>query len=131
MPQGERLIPPAEALEIMLRHVQPLPVERVPLIQAGSRVLTEPLVADRDLPPFPAATMDGFAILADDISPWREIIGEQFAGTIEQIEITPGPAARITTGAPLPQSARRRHAEKDRARSSGPGAGGDRHRSAG
>jgi molybdenum cofactor synthesis domain-containing protein len=105
MPQSERLIPPAEALEIMLRHVRPLPVERVPLIQAGGRVLAEPLVADQDLPPFPAATMDGFAILADDISPWREIIGEQFAGTVEQIEITPGTAARITTGAPLPPGA--------------------------
>ena len=105
MPDIERLIPPAEALEIVLRHVQPLPVERVPLIETGGRVLAEPLIADQDLPPFPAATMDGFAVLFNDISPWREIIGEQFAGTVEQIEITPGTAARITTGAPLPPGA--------------------------
>lgn len=105
MPQDERLIPPAEALDIVLRHVRPLPGERVPLIECGGRVLAEPLVAGQDLPPFPAATMDGFAVLFDDISPWREIIGEQFAGTIEQIEITPGTAARITTGAPLPPGA--------------------------
>lgn len=105
MPAGDRLLPPAEALGIILRHVTPLPIEPVPLKEAGERVLAEPLVADQDLPPFPAATMDGFAVIAEDVSPWREIIGEQFAGTVEPIEVTPGTAARITTGAPLPPGA--------------------------
>src|SRR5690606_8567914 len=102
MSMGDRLLPPHEALEIILRHVRPLEVERVPLDEAGDRVLGEPLVADRDLPPFPAATMDGYAVIAGDVSPWREIIGEQFAGTLTAVEVTPGTAVRITTGAPLP-----------------------------
>lgn len=49
--------------------------------------------------------MDGFAVIASDVSPWREIIGDQFAGTMEGIEITPGTAARIMTGAPIPHGA--------------------------
>ncbi len=105
MAVGDRLLPPDEALEIVLRYVRPLPHEVVPLDAAGGRVLAESLVADQDLPPFPAATMDGFAVVASDVSPWREIVGEQFAGTMERIEVTPWTAARITTGAPLPPGA--------------------------
>jgi len=85
--------------------VRRLPVESVPLAQSGGRVLVEDLIADQDLPPFPASTMDGFAVIASDVSPWREIIGDQFAGTMEGIEITPGTSARIMTGAPLPLGA--------------------------
>ncbi|MDI3338931.1 MAG: molybdopterin molybdotransferase MoeA [Sphaerobacter sp.] len=102
MPIGDRLLPPHEALDIVLRHSRPLPTELVPLEAAGDRVLAEPLIADQDLPPFPAATMDGFAVIAADGSPWREIIGEQFAGQPLPVEVTPGTAVRITTGAPLP-----------------------------
>lgn len=101
----DRLLPPAEAIEIILREVRRLPVEVVPLAEAGDRVLAEPLVADQDLPPFPAATMDGFAVIHDDTSPWREIIADQFAGRVVDVEVTPGTAARITTGAPLPRGA--------------------------
>ena len=35
--------------------------ELVPLSQAMHRVLASPIVADRDLPPFDRATMDGIA----------------------------------------------------------------------
>lgn len=101
----DRLVPPDEALDIVLGQVKPLPSEVIPLGDAVNRVLAQPLVADRDLPEFPAATMDGFAVIADDVSPWREILGDQFAGTIEDIEVTPGTAARIMTGAPLPRGA--------------------------
>ncbi|MCM8748342.1 molybdopterin molybdotransferase MoeA [Thermomicrobiaceae bacterium CFH 74404] len=101
----DRLLPPTQAIEIILREVRRLPVEVVPLAEAGDRVLAEPLVADQDLPPFPAATMDGFAVIHDDTSPWREIIADQFAGQVVDVEVTPGTAARITTGAPLPRGA--------------------------
>ena len=105
MPADDRLLPPAEALEIVLRHARPLPVEEVSLGEAGGRWLAESLVSDQDLPPFAAATMDGFAVIAGDVSPWREILGDQYAGTVEAIEVTPGTAARIMTGAPLPEGA--------------------------
>ena len=105
MPADERLLHPDEALAIVLSQVRRLPAETVPLVAAGGRILAEELIADQDLPPFPASTMDGFAVIASDVSPWREIIGDQFAGTMEGIEITPGTTARIMTGAPLPDGA--------------------------
>jgi molybdenum cofactor synthesis domain-containing protein len=49
--------------------------------------------------------MDGYAGLAEDSSPWREIIGEQTAGFVAPLEVTPGVAVRITTGAPIPPGA--------------------------
>ncbi len=105
MPATDRLLPPDEALDIVLDHVRTLDAEFVPLDGAGGRVLAEDLVADRDLPPFAASTMDGYAVIASDVSPWREVIGDQFAGTMEGIEITPGTSARIMTGAPIPNGA--------------------------
>jgi gephyrin len=106
MSVGDRLLPPEEALAIVRREVRHrLPVESVSLMEAGGRVLAEPLVADRDLPPFPASTMDGFAVIASDVSPWREIIADQYAGNVVDVEITPGTAARIMTGAPVPAGA--------------------------
>ncbi|HLI51843.1 MAG TPA: gephyrin-like molybdotransferase Glp, partial [Thermomicrobiaceae bacterium] len=102
---ADRLVPPDEALDFILRQIQPLAVEQVGLADAAGRILASPLIADRDLPPFPASTMDGFAVVAGDESTWREVIGEQFAGTMEDIEVTFGTAAKITTGAPLPKGA--------------------------
>ncbi len=49
--------------------------------------------------------MDGFAVVADDVSPWREVIGDQTAGFVLGIEVTDGTAVRITTGAPIPPGA--------------------------
>ncbi|HEU0116087.1 MAG TPA: molybdopterin molybdenumtransferase MoeA, partial [Thermomicrobiales bacterium] len=101
----DRLRHPDEARAIILRHVRPMPVERLPLADAAGRILAEDLVAPADQPPFAAATMDGFAVVADDGSPWREVIGEQTAGFVLDAEVTPGTAIRITTGAPVPRGA--------------------------
>ena len=76
----DRLLHPAEALSIVLAHAQPLPIEPIPLSAAGWRVLAEDVVATENHPPFPASTMDGYAVVADDGSPWREVIGVQTAG---------------------------------------------------
>jgi molybdenum cofactor synthesis domain-containing protein len=101
----DRMRPPDEALASVLRHAMPLPVERVPIAEAAWRILAEDLVAPEDHPPFPAATMDGFAVVAADNSPWREVIGDQVAGRVADVEVTAGTAVRITTGAPLPRGA--------------------------
>jgi molybdopterin molybdotransferase len=49
--------------------------------------------------------MDGFAVVAGDSSPWREVIGDQTAGFVLDVDVTDGTAVRITTGAPLPRGA--------------------------
>ena len=83
----DRLLHPDEARAIVLAHVRPLPIERVSLMEAAWRVLAEDLVAGEDHPPFPAATMDGYAVVAEDESPWREVIGYQTAGHVLGVEV--------------------------------------------
>jgi molybdenum cofactor synthesis domain-containing protein len=101
----DRLLHPDEARAIVLKHAKPLPIEPVPLADAGWRVLAEAVVANEDHPPFPASTMDGYAVVADDGSPWREVIGIQTAGFVLDAEVTHGTAVKITTGAPVPRGA--------------------------
>lgn len=103
--QLDRMRHPAEALATVLSMVQPLGIERVPLADAAWRILAADLIASEDHPPFPAATMDGFAVIAADGSPWREVIGQQPAGSALATEVTPGAAVKIMTGAPLPPGA--------------------------
>lgn len=94
-----------EALRRVLDATPTLPPARVPLTEAYGLVLAEPLVAEEDLPPFPAATMDGYAVVAADGPGWRELIGEQLAGYVADLTVRPGTVARITTGSPLPPGA--------------------------
>jgi molybdenum cofactor synthesis domain-containing protein len=101
----DRMIHPDEARATIFRFLWRLPAERVPLREAPWRVLFDDLVASEDQPPFPAATMDGYAVVADDPSPWREIVGRQSAGYMADLEVSLGTAAWITTGAPVPSGA--------------------------
>jgi molybdenum cofactor synthesis domain-containing protein len=94
-----------EALRIVLEHTPVLAPVRVPLRRALGRVLAEPLQAAEPMPPFPAAGKDGYAVVADDASTVRRVIGEQYAGYLVDLRVTPGTAVRITTGAPLPPGA--------------------------
>jgi gephyrin len=100
-----RLVPPGEALEIVLAHTPRLPGERIAFAAAAERVLAEDVLAGEDQPRFPAATMDGFAIIAGDGLAARRLVGEQFAGTVSGVAVAAGTAARIATGAPVPPGA--------------------------
>jgi len=84
-------------------------METVPLERSLGRVLAEDVVADRDYPPFNRATMDGFAVRADDLlrSPGEayRVIGTLFAGDDTLFTLKAGDAVKIMTGAPVPESA--------------------------
>lgn len=101
----DRLLEPTEAAAIIRAHTMILPTERARLVDLAGRVLMEDMISDEDQPPFPAATMDGYAVIADDAASVRRVIGNQFAGTIEGFHVERGTAAYITTGAPLPAGA--------------------------
>lgn len=101
----DRMLQPDEARDIVLAHTKPLGTERVPLLEAGGRVLGERLIATQSLPPFRAATMDGFAVVAGDTSRERRIIAGGLAGSVPDQPVEPGVAARIMTGAPVPEGA--------------------------
>jgi molybdopterin molybdotransferase len=84
--------------------------ELLGLLEAGDRVLAEPIHADRDFPPFPRAARDGYAVRVADLEnlpAHLEVIGEIKAGAAPaQIpKITPGKAAAIMTGAAAPVGA--------------------------
>jgi molybdopterin molybdotransferase len=100
-----RLLDPTEATAIIRVHTPLLPTERTRLMDLAGRVLMEEIISGEDQPPFPAATMDGYAVIADDAAPVRRVVGDQFAGTIEGFHVERGKAAYITTGAPLPPGA--------------------------
>lgn len=101
----DRMRPPDEARAIIDRHITRLPTETIPLADAAWRILAADVVAPEDHPPFPASTMDGYAVFAADSSPWREVIGEQHAGTVLDVEVTDGYTVKIMTGAPVPRGA--------------------------
>lgn len=93
-------------------RLRPKGKELSELLDSIGLVLAEPVVADRDFPPFPRATRDGYAIRAADVSADSPasltIIGEIKAGASSAdsaIHISPGQAVSIMTGAPVPPGA--------------------------
>ncbi|MFQ5898200.1 MAG: molybdopterin molybdenumtransferase MoeA, partial [Candidatus Methylomirabilia bacterium] len=51
-----------EALDRMLSRVPSLGSERVTLLAAFGRVLAEPVISHRDIPPWANSSMDGFVV---------------------------------------------------------------------
>jgi molybdopterin molybdotransferase len=108
----ERPLAVTEASERILADVRPLPIERVMLLDALGQVLAEDVVAPLTVPPWDNSAMDGYAVRAADIArasgatpvtlPVHETIA---AGEFATRPIAPGEAARIMTGAPLPEGA--------------------------
>ena len=106
MPESKwPMITVEEALAIVLSYARPLAPVEVGLAEALGRVLAEDVRADEDMPPFRASSVDGYAVVAADRQPERRLIGEQTAGQMGDLRVLPGTAARITTGAPVPDGA--------------------------
>jgi molybdopterin molybdotransferase len=83
-------------------------IEEVVLMQAVGRVLAEPVTADRDFPPFPRATRDGFAVRADDLASGitlLRVVGQVRAGDSYDLPVASGEAVEIMTGAAVPVGA--------------------------
>ncbi len=101
-----------EARTRVLAEARPLAVESRPLADALGMVVGEEIVAPHSVPPFDNSGMDGFAVRAADTveatagSPVRLIIGETIAaGHVATRPLGPDEAARIMTGAPVPEGA--------------------------
>src|SRR5277367_2848203 len=85
--------------------------ESVDLLATAGRVLAEEIVADRDLPPFPRSTRDGYAVRSSELLALPAtlvVIGEIKAG--EKLDNVPssissGQTVAIMTGAPVPAGA--------------------------
>src|SRR6202161_4743079 len=89
--------------------LRPRGKELLELLDSAGQILAEPVLADRNFPPFPRATRDGYAVHAADLEKvptTLQVIGEIRAGAAAAAEATfklqPGQAAAIMTGAPAP-----------------------------
>ena len=101
-----------EEVMALMGEFSPVESEKIPVSEAFSRVLAQDLVAEKDMPGFRRATMDGYAVAANstfgasESSPaWLDIAGTILMGEIPDFILEPGKAAKISTGGMLPKGA--------------------------
>jgi molybdenum cofactor synthesis domain-containing protein len=99
------VIPLEEAVAHVLARVAPMAAERVALGDALGAVTAEPVVAGEAVPPFANSAMDGYAVRAAETPGDLEVVGMIAAGEAGDLFVGPGQAARIMTGAPMPEGA--------------------------
>lgn len=98
-----------EALKQLTVSVEPVvQVTRVDLLDALGRVLAEPVEAGIDVPGCAMSSMDGYAINTADLSPdgpTRLPVTQRIPAGTAATPLQRGSAARIFTGAPVPEGA--------------------------
>lgn len=101
-----------QALSHILSTITPLGMEKVNLLAALGRVLAEDIHARRDIPPRDNSAMDGYALQWQDTrgaTPQTpvllDVVEDIPAGKSPEKTIVSGTAARIMTGAPIPDGA--------------------------
>ncbi len=90
-----------------------LSAETVSLAAAHGRVLAQTVIADSDAPPFDRSSVDGFAVLANDVTgatataPRRLRLNPEVlaCGVAPQVEVQSGTATAIATGGVMPRGA--------------------------
>lgn len=108
----------AEAEALILNLIKPLNVnvqqdiEIVNLANTSGRILAKPIVGKADFPYWDNSAMDGYAVRYQDVQSCQpnqpvtlSVVAEIPAGDRPTTEIKSGQAARIFTGAMLPQGA--------------------------
>ena len=82
-------------------------VESVPMQVALGRVLAKDVVSLVDVPPLDNTSMDGYAIRVADLAAHSGVlrVGQRIPAGSMGTELQSGTAARIFTGAPIPQGA--------------------------
>ncbi|NRB62762.1 MAG: molybdopterin molybdotransferase MoeA [Saprospiraceae bacterium] len=99
-----------QATKIVLEGKVDFGMEQVPIREAAGRILAEPLVADRDFPPFDRVTMDGIAFVHATLTGKKAngqpllfpVLGIQAAGSPAQSLPDTTGCMEVMTGAVLP-----------------------------
>ncbi|MDF2158318.1 molybdopterin molybdotransferase MoeA [Algoriphagus sp. CAU 1675] len=92
-----------KAKEILQSQKFPTVEERLSLIQARGRFLSEPIFSPMDVPSFDNSAMDGYAFSWSEGINSLELVGEVPAGKSSDLILKSGQAVRIFTGAPIPK----------------------------
>lgn len=101
-----------EHLERVLAGVRPLDPVDLPLLDCLGLALAEDVVATMSLPSFDNSAMDGYAVRRADVASATAdgpvtlpVVGQIGAGQADLRVLEPGQAAKIMTGAPVPEGA--------------------------
>ena len=101
-----------QALNILMDHVTHGKTERKPLEDCLGLVLSEDVYALLDMPPFSRSAQDGYALCSKDSigatgeNPVKlKVTGKIYAGDHLDVQVRPGEAVRIMTGAMVPAGA--------------------------
>jgi molybdopterin molybdotransferase len=106
--RSQRPLEVDEARALLLEHARPVAEqERLALDDALGRVLATPLDTAVDMPNWDNSAMDGYAIRAADLAArgGRLHVAQRIAAGSSGEPLLPGTAARIFTGAPVPEGA--------------------------
>jgi len=102
------LISVEQAIEKILSQAVPLEEsENVDILDALNRVLAEDLYSTIDVPGYDNSAMDGYAVRSEDCqAAANELpVSQRIAAGKVGLPLEPGTAARIFTGAPVPEGA--------------------------
>lgn len=102
------LKPYEEAVELLLGYAKPMQdIETVDLHQALGRVLATPVKSEINVPGWDNSAMDGYAVRVADIPAEGTLlpISQRIPAGVAPVPLEPGTAARIFTGAPVPDGA--------------------------
>lgn len=97
-----------EALDAVLAAARPLDrQETVDTLAANARVLATDVIATLDVPPMDTSAMDGYAVRVADLQGGQTIlpVSQRIPAGHAPEPLGSGTAARIFTGAPMPQGA--------------------------
>ncbi len=101
-----------EAQDAILDNAEVIGTEEVVLKASLGRILAEEVTSNRNHPPSDISAMDGYALKFSDVegatkdSPTTlKIVDDIRAGAEPKVPIDAGTAARIMTGAPVPEGA--------------------------
>jgi len=100
------------ASSIIMQHFDKLSEVAVPILDTLGYTLAEDIYSSINIPPNANSGMDGYAIIANNLSEYNEsnpitltVIGTVPAGSVPQVEVSDGTAVRIMTGASIPNGA--------------------------
>ena len=109
---ADRPVPVEEHLERILSAIEPLPDFQQPLMESLGLAAAEDVVSPIPLPSFDNSAMDGYAVRHQDVATASPdapthlpVVGEIGAGQARLLALSPGTAAKIMTGAPMPAGA--------------------------
>ncbi|MCD8516103.1 MAG: molybdopterin molybdotransferase MoeA [Burkholderiaceae bacterium] len=95
----------AALAKLLSQARRPVKVSQVPLLQALDRVLAAPVTSSMNVPAFDNSAMDGYALNVADLAnpPGSFVVVQRIAAGQSGLAIESGEAARIFTGAPVPE----------------------------